>query len=148
MELRWQRKPKTQIFAENRRFLQIHPFSWKFQHLDGAGNRRFSQETAVNCRLGSVTLGPSPLARPYLGSSGKFWDVQEGCKRSGEVWLPPSDTPMCQTHESTGTHRMLCVGISKNRSWFRVSRHSFVNQSRGESMCKCTYMCQSSTEWP
>ena len=30
---------KTQIFAGNRRFLQIHPFSWKFKHLEGAGNR-------------------------------------------------------------------------------------------------------------
>ena len=73
-ELRWQRAPKTQIFAENRRFSQIHPFSWKFQHLEGAGNRRkpqifaenrrFSQKTAGNRRLGSVTLGASPLARP------------------------------------------------------------------------------------
>ena len=44
-ELRWQREPKTQIFAENRRFSQIRPFSCKFQHLEGAGNRRFSQET-------------------------------------------------------------------------------------------------------
>ena len=44
-ELRWRRAPKTQIFAENRRFSQIHPFSWKFQHLEGAGNRRFSQKT-------------------------------------------------------------------------------------------------------
>ena len=41
-----------QIFAENRRFLQMHHFSWKFKHLEGAGkpqifaeNRRFSQET-------------------------------------------------------------------------------------------------------
>ena len=33
--------PKTQIFAENRRFSQICPFSWKFQHLEGA-----PQETA------------------------------------------------------------------------------------------------------
>ena len=39
-ELRWQRAPKTLIFAENRRFSQIHPFSWKFQHFEGAGNRR------------------------------------------------------------------------------------------------------------
>ena len=35
--------PKTQIFAENRRFWQIHPFSWNFQHLEGAGNRRKPQ---------------------------------------------------------------------------------------------------------
>ena len=42
-ELRWQREPKTQIFAENRRFSQIHPFSWKFQHL---GGRRKPQKTA------------------------------------------------------------------------------------------------------
>ena len=64
-ELRWQRAPRTQIFAENRRFSQIRPFSWKLQHVEGAGNRRFSQKTAGNRRLGSVTLGPSPLARPY-----------------------------------------------------------------------------------
>ena len=70
-----EREPKTQIFAENRRFSQIHVFSWKFQHLEGAGNRRkpqifaenrrFLQKTAGNRRLGSVTLGASPLARPY-----------------------------------------------------------------------------------
>ena len=42
-ELRWQREPKTQIFAENRWFSQVHPFSWKFKHLEGAG---FSQKTA------------------------------------------------------------------------------------------------------
>ena len=35
--------------------------SWKFKHLEGAG---FSQQTAGNRRLGSVTLGASPLARP------------------------------------------------------------------------------------
>ena len=74
-ELRWQRPPKTQIFAENRWFSQIRPFSWKYQHLEGAGNRRkplifaenrrFSQKTAGNRRLGSVTLGASPSARPY-----------------------------------------------------------------------------------
>ena len=28
-ELRWQRTPKRQIFAENRWFSQIHPFFWK-----------------------------------------------------------------------------------------------------------------------
>ena len=48
----------------------------KFQHLEGAGNRRkpqifagdrrfkISQKTTGNWRLGSVTLGASPLARP------------------------------------------------------------------------------------
>ena len=45
-ELGWQREPKTQIFAENRRFSQIHPFSWEIQPFEGAENRRFSQETA------------------------------------------------------------------------------------------------------
>ena len=64
-------EPKTQIFAENRRFLQIHPFSGKFKHsIGGRGKpqktadfcrktKNFA-ETAGNCRLGSVTLGPSP----------------------------------------------------------------------------------------
>ena len=73
--------PKTQIFAENCRFSQIHPFFCKFQHLEGAGNRRkpqifagnrrFSQKTAGNRRLGSVTLGASPLARPKIWRSSK-----------------------------------------------------------------------------
>ena len=27
-ELRWQREPETQIFVENHRVSQIHPFSW------------------------------------------------------------------------------------------------------------------------
>ena len=59
--------------AENRRFSQIHPWNpgnssiWRAQ--ETAENRRFSQETedfrAENRRLGSVTLGASPLARPY-----------------------------------------------------------------------------------
>ena len=40
-ELRWQREPKKQIFAENRRFSQIHPFSSKFKH-----GRRKLQKTA------------------------------------------------------------------------------------------------------
>ena len=83
-----------QIFAENRRFSQIHPFSWKFQHLEGAGNRRkpqifaenrrFSQKTAGNRRLGSVTLGPSPLARPFF----PFWDFPDflGFSRFARGW--------------------------------------------------------------
>ena len=74
-ELRWQREPRTPILAENRRFSQIQPFSWKLKHLEGAGNhrklqiftenRRFLQKTAGDRKLGSVTLGPSPLARPH-----------------------------------------------------------------------------------
>ena len=59
---------KPQIFADS-------PFSWKFQHLEGAGNRRKPQIFAENRRfsqdfrrLDSVTLGPSPLARPSLES--------------------------------------------------------------------------------
>ena len=48
-------------FSQKTADLQIHPFSWKFKRLEGAG---FSQKTARNRRLGSVTLGASPLARP------------------------------------------------------------------------------------
>ena len=57
---------KPHIFADS-------PVSWKFKHLEGAGNRRrpqifagnrrVSQKTTGNRRLGSVTLGPSPLVR-------------------------------------------------------------------------------------
>ena len=66
--------PKTQIFAENRRFSQTPPLFLEIPALEGAGNcrkthifaenRRFLQKTIGNRRLGSVTLGPSPLARP------------------------------------------------------------------------------------
>ena len=48
---------KTADFADSPLLLEI-------QALEGAGNRRFSQKTAGNRRLGSVTLGASPLARP------------------------------------------------------------------------------------
>ena len=61
-DLRWQRKPKTQIAAENCRFSQIRPFSWKFQHLEGAGNRRKPQIFAGNRRFSQKTAdgGASP----------------------------------------------------------------------------------------
>ena len=54
-----EREPKTHIFAENRTFSQIHPFFWKFKHLEGADLdfRRKPQETA------DWALGASPLAR-------------------------------------------------------------------------------------
>ena len=55
-DLRWQRKPKTQIFAENRRFSQIHPFSWKLKHLEGAGNRRKPQMFAEKRRKPLIGL--------------------------------------------------------------------------------------------
>ena len=55
-ELRWQREPKTQIFAENRRFSQIHPFSWKFKHLEGAGFRRKPKVFAENRRRPQIGL--------------------------------------------------------------------------------------------
>ena len=52
-------------FAENRRFSQIHPFSWKFKRLEGAGNRRKPKILAENrrkpqiglCHLRCVTFG-------------------------------------------------------------------------------------------
>ena len=57
-ELRWQRErePKTQIFAENRRFLQIHPFSWKFKHLESADIRRKPKIFAENRRKPQIGL--------------------------------------------------------------------------------------------
>ena len=61
-ELRWQREPKAQIFAGNRRFLQIHPFSWKFKHLEGAGSRGIWQKTEDFHRKPQETAdwAPSP----------------------------------------------------------------------------------------
>ena len=112
--LRCQRKPKTQIFAENHRFSQVHPFSWKFKHLEGtgncrkpqifAGNRRSSQKTAGNRRLGSVTLGASPLARPQkmlmtlAKQSNRMWEVvRRQFRRDQLVGAKP---PLCSPQGS------------------------------------------------
>ena len=77
--------PKRRFLQKNRRISQIQPFSWKFQHLEGAGNRRFSaenrrfsQQNAGNRRLGSVTLGPSPLAWPQIILSGAILGIRYG----------------------------------------------------------------------
>ena len=67
-KLRWEREPKTQIFAENRRFSQIRPFSWKSKLLEGAENRKFLQKTEDFRRkpqFGLRHLRSSPEARPY-----------------------------------------------------------------------------------
>ena len=55
-ELRWQSAPKTQIFAENRRFSQIHPFFWECQHVEGAGNRWKPQIFAGSRRKPQIGL--------------------------------------------------------------------------------------------
>ena len=67
----WAGHLKNADFCRNRRYSQVHPFSWNFKHLEG----RFSQKTAGNRRLGSVILGPSPLVRPYSRMSQRksFW---------------------------------------------------------------------------
>ena len=67
-ELRWQREPKTQIFAENRRFSQIHPFSWKFKHLEGAGNRRKPQIFSENRRFSQKTRRKPQIGLRHLRS--------------------------------------------------------------------------------
>ena len=56
---------KPQIFADSPLLLGIQAFGGRRKPQIFAGNRRFSQKTAGNRRLGSVTLGPSPLVRPY-----------------------------------------------------------------------------------
>ena len=56
---------KPQIFADSPLLLEIQAFGGCRKPQILAENRRFSQKTAGNCRLGSVTLGASPLARPY-----------------------------------------------------------------------------------
>ena len=64
-DLRWQREPKPQIFADSH-------FSWRFKHLEGTGKPKkfrpkiFEENRRKLRRLGSITFGPSPLARPYL----------------------------------------------------------------------------------
>ena len=45
-----------QIFAENNRFSQIHPFSWKIKDLEGGGNRRKPHIFAENRRLSQIGL--------------------------------------------------------------------------------------------
>ena len=57
---------KPQIFADSPLLLEIQAFGGRRKPQNFAENRRFSQKTAGNRRLGSVTLGPSPLARPFF----------------------------------------------------------------------------------
>ena len=55
---------KPQIFADSPLLLEIQAFGGRRKPQISAENRRFSGETAGNRSLGSVTLGPSPSARP------------------------------------------------------------------------------------
>ena len=62
---------KPQIFADSPLLLEIPAFGGRRKPQKTADFFRrkpkiFAQKTAGNRRLGSVTLGPSPLARPYL----------------------------------------------------------------------------------
>ena len=61
---------KPQIFADSPLLLKIQAFGGRRKPQKTAAfrrkPRRFSQKTAGNRRLGSVTLDASPLARPYL----------------------------------------------------------------------------------
>ena len=80
-ELRWQREPKKQIFAANRSFSQIHPFSWKLKHLEGADFRRKPQLFADNQRFSQIGLRHlrsvtfSSALRTLCSEAFKFWLV-------------------------------------------------------------------------
>ena len=60
---------------ENRRFSQIRPFSWKFKHLEGAGNHRKPLIFVENrrkpqiglCHLRGVTFSSALEAIPEFG---------------------------------------------------------------------------------
>ena len=126
-----QREPKTEIFAENRRFSQIHPFSWKFQLLEGAGNRRklqsfaenrrFSQKTAGNRRLGSVTLGASPLARP----KNRFADSRESPDFCESFQGSRTEPPFLRI-ELRGGQKLRIAGL---RRFAQISRTFFGTRS-------------------
>ena len=62
---------KPQIFADSPFLLEIPACGGRRKPQIFAGNQRFSQKTAGNRRLGSVTLGPSPLALPSFGEYGR-----------------------------------------------------------------------------
>ena len=60
---------KPQIFADSPLLLEIEAFGGRRKPQKTADFRRTPKivaETAGNRRLGSVTLGPSPLALPYV----------------------------------------------------------------------------------
>ena len=90
-ELRWQREPKTQIFAENRRFSQIHPFSWKFKHLKGAGNRRKPQIFTGNRRKPQIGLRHLRSVT-FSSSQNKVQESLKGMVHQGIVWVC---APLC-----------------------------------------------------
>ena len=60
----------------------ISEFSWKFKHLEGAANRRKPQILAEHrCRLGSVTLGPSPLGFSLALDMPSLFEGRRNCVR-------------------------------------------------------------------
>ena len=113
-ELRWQKEhPK-------RRFSQIHPFSWKSQHVEGAGNRRFSQETegfsqienfnpggrSWNCSI-SGPLGMVEVDVFYsLANPGKW-----GARRTSPKFTPSFTTPLSQGPLMGGVFKRGCFPI-------------------------------------
>ena len=58
---------KPQDFPDSPLLLEIEALGGCRRPQKTADHRRKPQQTAGNCRLGSVTLGPSPLARPKKG---------------------------------------------------------------------------------
>ena len=95
---------KPQIFADSPLPLEIQASGGHRKPQILAENRRFSQKTAGNRRSGSVTLGVSSLALPYLSLSRKeillaAWMLA--------AKLPTIDLTCClncwkNTHQSTG----------------------------------------------
>ena len=116
---------KTQIFAENRRFSQIRPFSWKFKHLEGAGNRRKPQIFAENRRkpqiglrhLRSVTFSS---ALPEIVRFVQKKKTRDGCN------CPFHKTPRAEGGDkvqavSTQGSRQVCLSRGETRALYVLS---------------------------
>ena len=146
-ELRRQREPKTQIFAENHRFSQIHPFSWKFQHLEGAGNRRkpqifagFPKIFAENCRKPQIGLRhlrcvTFSSALPLVCTLLKKKKPSKSLMASGT----PKASASCVTMRPTWS--WLCKPRSEHLwQWWFSARSAWETTNTKQSWAECSKM--------
>ena len=118
---------KPQIFADSVLLLEIQAFGGRRKPqktADFCRKPKISQKTAGSCRLGSVTLGASPLARPYKRKSAKELKralPHKNCKQPGLKRQPGLGTPKRSQGDRNALEEKLdsCIKVSRgpNCQW-------------------------------
>ena len=120
---------KPQIFADSPLLLEIQAFGGRRKPQKTADFRRKPKifaETVGNRRLASVTLGASPLARPYL-----FWQPTTPYSRE-PPWHSPESWRRSPTSPEFRWSCLLYVGgpqnvpkVAMSQKWFRQLQFCF-----------------------